>query len=215
MSRRSFRISVQAPRPTSAWALVTVASATLWMTQQLDAWVVAAQGLAILLSLWRRERPFAWQGSALALNFGMIAIVGVTIAVALRGEPSTIALAHFAALTQGLQLLDARPRHTEFLLVTMALFQVILASNLTDSVFFPPLLVAFVFATVWTLLVHTLRSEALEAGDPRGVSRAITPGLMRMTLIASSLSVVLALLLFITLPRLRSSVIQGASTIPQ
>ena len=33
-----------------------------------------------------------------------------------------------AALAQALQLLDARPRHTEFLLVTLALFQVILAS---------------------------------------------------------------------------------------
>ena len=102
----------------------------------------------------------------------MAGITLATIAVALRGEPSTIALAHFAALTQGLQLLDARPRHTEFLLVALALFQVVLAANLTDSVFFTPLLVAFVGSAVWTLLVHTLRSEAIEAGAPaRGDAR--------------------------------------------
>lgn len=209
MSRRTFRARVSAPRPTSAWVLVTVASATVWITQQLEPWAMALQALMILLSLWRRERPFAWQRSTAALNLGMIGIVGVTIAVALRGEPSTIALAYFAALSQGLQLLDARPRHTEFLLVTLALFQVILASNLTDSVFFPPLLVAFVFAAVWTLMVHTLRTEAIEAGDAPAVSRAITPGLLRMTLAASGLAVLLALLLFVTLPRLRSNVVKG------
>ena len=31
------------------------------------------------------------------------------------------------------------------------------------SVFCPPLLIAFLFCTVWTLIVHTLRSEALLA----------------------------------------------------
>jgi transglutaminase-like putative cysteine protease len=194
--------------------LVTVASATLWITQQLEPWVLVLQAGAILGSLARREQPFAWQQRALVLNSGMVAIVAATIAVGLRGGPSTIALAHFAALTQGLQLLDARPRQTEFLLVTLALFQVILASNLTDSVFFPPLLVIFVFAAVWTLLVHTLRSEAIEAGDPRGVSRAITPGLLHMTLVASGLSVLLALVLFVTLPRLRSSMVRAPSIAP-
>jgi transglutaminase-like putative cysteine protease len=214
VSRGSFRAQVEAPRPTSAWVLVTVASTTLWITQQLDAWAILIQAPVIGLSLWRRTRPFPWQQSAVLLNLGMIGIVAATTAVALRGEPSTIALAHFAALTQALQLLDARPRHTEFLLVTLALFQVILASNLTDSVFFPPLLMIFVCSTVWTLMVHTLRTEAIEAGDPRGVNRAITPGLLRITLAASGLAVLLALLLFVTLPRLRSSVIPGAGLGP-
>ena len=215
MSRRSFRARVEAPRPASAWVLVAVASATLWITRQLEPWVIALQATAIIASLLRREAPHAWQRSTLALNLGMFAIVGVTIHVALRGGPSTIALAHFAALTQALQLLDARPRHTEFLLVTLALFQVLLAANLTDSVFFPPLVVAFVFATVWTLIVHTLRTEAIEAGRPQGVQHAITPGLLRTTLVASGLSVLLALLLFPTLPRLRSSVVTGSSLAPQ
>ena len=106
MSRRSFRARVEAPRPTSAWVLVTVASATLWITQQLDLWAMLLQPAALLFSLWCRRRPFAWQRSGLVLNLSMIGIIGASIGVAFRGEPSTIALAHFAALTQGLQLLD-------------------------------------------------------------------------------------------------------------
>jgi len=214
VTRGTFRSRVEAPRPASAWVLVTVASATLWITQQVGLWAELLQVAALIASLLRRRDPFAWQKSGIALNLGMLGITLATIAVALRGDPSTVALAHFAALTQGLQLLDARPRHTEFLLVALALFQVVLAANLTDSVFFTPLLVAFVASAVWTLLVHTLRSEAIEAGDPREVTRAITPGLLRMTLVASALSVVLALALFVTLPRLRSSVITGSGVSP-
>jgi transglutaminase-like putative cysteine protease len=192
--------------------MVSVASAMLWITQQLDLWAVALQASALLASLRWRHHPHAWQRNFWALNLGMLGISLATIAVALRGEPSIIALAHFAALTQGLQLLDARPRRTEFLLTALALFQVVLAANLTDSVFFTPLLVAFVFATAWTLLVHTLHSEALEAGETREISRAITPGLLRTTLFVSGLSVLLAMLLFVMLPRLRTSAFTGPQT---
>jgi transglutaminase-like putative cysteine protease len=194
--------------------MVTVAGATLWITQQLDAWAVLAQAAALLVSLWRRDDPFPWQRSPIALNVGMLGIVVGTILVALRGEPSTIALAHFAATTQGLQLLDARPRRTEFLLVALALFQVILAANLTDSVFFTPLLIAFLFATVWTLIVHTLRSEALEACVDRELSATFTPALIRTTSLACLLAVAIAAVLFVTLPRLRSSVISGSGAGP-
>jgi transglutaminase-like putative cysteine protease len=189
--------------------MVTVASATLWITQQLEPWAIGAQALALLYSLRRRTDPHPWQRSPIALNVGMFAIAIGTIHVALRGEPSTIALAHFAATTQGLQLLDARPRRTEFLLVALALFQVVLAANLTDSVFFTPLLVAFLFATVWTLLVHTLRSEAAEAGVTPELTRALTPGLLRTTCFACLLSLLIAAVLFVALPRLRSSVLHG------
>jgi transglutaminase-like putative cysteine protease len=215
VSRRSFRFDVTDPRPSSAWALVTVASATLWITQQLAIWVVVIQVGFLLYTLAVRTNPRAWQRSGIALNIGMFFIVGVTIYVALQGGPSTIALAHFAALTQALQLVDARPRRTEFLLVALALFQVVLASNLTDSVFFPPLLVAFVFATVWTLIVHTLRSEALEASEMnQAVAHVVTPGLVKMTVFATAMSVLLALVLFVLLPRLRSSVVAGADIAP-
>ena len=214
MSRRNFRSSVEEPRPASAWAMVTVASATLWITQQLDLWAVGAQATALLVSLLRRTDPYPWQRSPIVLNVGMFGIVAGTIAVALRGEPSTIALAHFAATTQGLQLLDARPRKTEFLLVALALFQVVLAANLTDSLFFTPLLVAFLFATVWTLLVHTLRSEAAEAGVSPEVTRALTPSLLRTTGFACVLSLLIAAVLFVALPRLRSSVMHGPRTGP-
>ena len=215
MSRRAFRVDVADPRPASAWALVTVASATLWITQQLAPWVVAIQVGFLLYTLAVRSKPRAWQRSDIALNVGMFFIVGVTIYVALHGGPSTIALAHFAALTQALQLVDARPRRTEFLLVALSLFQVVLASNLTDSVFFPPLLVAFVFATVWTLIVHTLRSEALEASDMnQAVAHVVTPGMVKMTVFATAMSVLLALGLFVVLPRLRSSVVMGSDVAP-
>ena len=190
---------------------MSLASSTLWITQQLDPWIVALQALLLLYTLSRRTRPHVWQQSGIVLNVGMLAIVGVTIAIALRGEPSTIALAHFAALTQCLQLCDARPRRTEFLLVALALFQVVLAANLTDSVLFPPLVCAFLVATVWTLLVHTLRSEALEADRSHELPRTFTPGLFYTTLLASALCLVLAALLFVALPRLRSSALTGAS----
>ncbi len=211
MSRRNFRVAVRDPRPTSAWVMVGIASASLWITQQLDLWAILAQMVAIVVSLWRRLDPFPWQSNPWILNVGMFGITLGTILVALRGEPSTIALAHFAATTQGLQLIDARPRRTEYLLVALALFQVVLAANLTDSVFFTPLLIGFVFATVWTLLVHTLRSEALEAGQSHELVQAFTPGLLRTTLVASALSVVLAMVLFVTLPRLQSSVVRGTA----
>jgi len=214
MSRRSFRLDVAEARPVSAWVLVVVASATVWITEQLTPWVMAVQIGFLALSFALRTRPQPWQQHPIALNVGMFFIVAVTINVALRGGPSTISLAHFAALTQALQLVDTRPRRTEFLLVALALFQVVLASNLTDSVLFPPLLVAFVFAAVWTLIVHTLRSEALESGDRAAASQALTPGVLKMTLFATGMSVLLALVLFIVLPRLRSSVVTGSGMGP-
>ncbi|MEN8183761.1 MAG: DUF3488 and transglutaminase-like domain-containing protein [Myxococcota bacterium] len=209
MSRLEFRAAVEAPRPTAAWVMVAVAGATLWITRQLDLWAAVAQAALLLVSFALRVRPAPWQKSPAALNVGMLAIVVTTLHVALRGQPSTIALAHFAALSQGLQLLDARPRRSEFLLVALALFQVILAANLTDSVFFVPLLAAFVVATTWTLMVHTLRTEAAEAGMPDSVTAAITPGLARSTLLASGLSLALAMLFFLALPRMRTSMVQS------
>jgi transglutaminase-like putative cysteine protease len=189
--------------------MVSTASSTLWITRQLHPWALACQVIAIVASLTLRRRPHSWQQSAVALNLGMLAVVVATIAVAVGGEPAIVALAHFAALTQGLQLLDARPRRSEFLLVALALFQVLLASSLTDSVFFVPLLACFVVATAWTLIVHTLHTEALEAGMPSALPAALTPGLLRTTLLASAASIVLALLLFVLLPRMDSALTRG------
>lgn len=208
MSRMEFRATV-GDRPASAWMLVIVASAMLWITEQLQAWVIVVQVAAILLSLARRTNPWRWQGSPIALNIGMFGIAGTTILLALEGKPATVSLAHFASLSQGLQLLDSRPRKSEFLLVTLSLFQVILASNLTDSLMFPPLLVVFVFSAIWTLMVHTLKMEAMEAGISQAADKAITPGLRRMTLIASGGAIVLALILFAFLPRMRTSMLQS------
>jgi hypothetical protein len=206
---------VDTPRPLGALVMVGAASASLAATGQLAPWAVAAQVASLGAAFLLRERPQAWQRSPALLNGGLLAIAAVTLVLWLRGHAFIIALAHFATFTQGLQLLDARPRKSEFLLVALALFQLILASNLTDSVFFPALLVVFLLATVWTLLIHTLHAEALEAGDPLAASRVTTPGLLRTTLVASTLSVLLALAMFVVLPRMHSAVIRGGSLAPR
>ena len=207
MTRRAFRSAVEGPRPLGALVMVAAACATLDITGQMRPWALAWQALALGLAL--RRSPLAIQRSRVLLNALLSGCVAVAAGLWLRGAPPIVALAHFATLAQGLQLLDARPRKSEFLLVALALFQMILASNLTDSVLFPPLLVVFLLATVWTLLLHTLQVEALEAGDPLAASRVATPGLLRTTLLASTLSILLALVFFMVLPRMRPGVVRG------
>jgi hypothetical protein len=209
MSRRNFRGRVASPRPAAAWLMSIVASATLWITEQLPLWIVAVQLIAFGLSFATRDRPPAFRRSPLWLNVGMLGITTVTIRSALAGNPATVSLAYFSSLAQSLQLMDARPRRSEFLLVALALFQVILASNLTDSVFFPPLLVVFLGSVTWTLLVHTLRMEAAEAGDADAASTVLTPDLRRLAMVSTASCVLLALILFIALPRFRTQVISG------
>jgi transglutaminase-like putative cysteine protease len=203
MTRRAFREPIASARPGAALAMVALATGTLAVTGQIDPWALAAATVALLVAARFREQPRGWQRSAWVLNGGLAAVVGLSVALWARGELAAVALAHFAVLAQSLQLLDARPRRSEFLLVALSLFQVILAANLTDSAVFPILLVAFTVATVWTLLVHTLRAEALEAGQPEEASRALTGGLRRTITIASLACVALAILLFPLLPRLR------------
>jgi protein-glutamine gamma-glutamyltransferase len=209
VTRRAFRFAVDTPRPIAALLLVSIASLTLTMTGQLFLWCLIVQSAMLVAAVLLRERPMAWQRSPLVLNLAMATISLVTAWIAFDTAASLIALAHFATLAQGLQLLDARPRRSEFLLVALALFQVILASNLTDSVLFPPLLMAFLPTAVWTLLVHTLRTEAHEAGDPAAAGRVLTPGLLSVTLAASALSVLLGLALFLVLPRMGSGLVRG------
>jgi len=209
VTRRAFRSAVEAPRPLGALLMVLAASATLAVTGQIGPWALGAQAAALGTAFALRERPRPWQRSAPVLNTGLAALAGISLSLWLRGDLALVALAHFAMLAQGLQLLDARPRRSEFLLVALALFQVVLASNLTDSILFFALLIVFLLATVWTLLVHTLRAEALEAGDPLAASQVATPGLLRTTLVASTASVVLALVLFVVLPRMRAAVVPG------
>ncbi|MCR9093614.1 MAG: DUF3488 and transglutaminase-like domain-containing protein [bacterium] len=211
MTRREFRAEVDAPRPTAAWWMSLVASASLWLTEQLPFWVVGVQLVTYAVSYGTRDDPPAFRKSPVWLNVFMCGITTVTIRSALDGNPATISLAYFTSLAQGLQLLDARPRKSEFVLVALSLFQVVLASNLTDSVFFPPLLVVFLVTVTWTLLVHTLAIEAAEAGDPAAASRVITRDLRRTTILATIASLVLAGVLFVTLPRLKGNLMRGGS----
>jgi transglutaminase-like putative cysteine protease len=207
VTRLEFRVAVSSPRPRSALAMVGIASMTLAISGRIEAFALVLALAALCWGVFRGERPGAWQQNRWVLNGLLAACVTAGIAVAQAGRAPIVALAHFALLAQGLQLVDARPRRTEFLLVALAIFQVTLAANLTDSVLFPPLLVAFTIAAVWTLVVHTLRAEALEAGEPGAAQRALSRGLERTTLIASLCSVLLSLALFPLLPRVRSGAI--------
>lgn len=210
MSRREFRRRLESPRPASAWLMSLVASSTLWITEQIPFWMIGIQLTAFGVSFVTRLDPPAFRRSPIWLNIGMIGVTSVTIRSALSGNPATISLAYFTALAQALQLADARPRQSEFLLVALGLFQVVLASNLTDSVFFPPLLLIFLASVTWTLMVHTLRMEALESGDAGPAMALHAPELRRMTTLATALCLTLALLLFVALPRFRGHMVSGS-----
>ncbi len=192
------------PRPLASYAIVVVSAAALALTGQVSALVLAIHSVAVIVSLRLRNHPRAWQRNASVLNVGLLGSIGVALALWLRGDLALLALAHFTHLAQALQLLDARARRSDFLLVALALFQMVLAANLTDSIFFPPLLLAFLVATVWTLVVHTLWMETIAAGEAWSPQRAFAPRLLRTTLLASAGSVGLALVIFLFLPRLHS-----------
>ena len=192
------------PRPLSSFALVAVSDVALAATGELRPAAVAVHALALITSFALRQRPASWQRSGWVLNAALAGVAAAAAGLWLRGAMALVALAHFAHLALALQLLDARPRRSDFLLVALALFQMILAASLTDSLWFPPLLLAFVFTVVWTLVVHTLWMESLAAGEPWSRARAQAPGLLRTTLAASALSIVLAFAVFLVLPRIRS-----------
>lgn len=211
MRRREVRSAIEGPRPTAAWVMSLVATATLWISEQLPPWIIAIQGLAFSVSFFTRHDPPAFRRSAIWLNVFMAGITTATIRAALDGNPATISLAYFTALALGLQLLDARPRKSEFVLVALALFQVILASNLTDSVLFPPLVIVFLASVTWTLVVHTLSMEAIESGDPAALPATISPDLRRMTAIATAACLILAVVIFVLFPRLKTNLLGGGS----
>jgi transglutaminase-like putative cysteine protease len=204
MTRLAFRERVDSPRPRSAIAMVALATISLASTGQIAPPALLAAAIALTVATFSAEPAAAWRRSPWLLNLGLAGAMGAGLALWLHGTLAMVALAHFAVLAQGLQLLDARPRRSEFLLVALAVFQVILAANMTDSLLFPILLVAFTVSVVWTLIVHTLRAEALEAGEPEAARRVITTGLRRTVVFASLLMTLLALVLFPVLPRIRT-----------
>lgn len=211
MSRLTFRAALETPRPRSALALVVLASLTLAITGQVPLLVLALQAGALAAAAALRRDPRPWQRRGAWLNTGLAVSALLALTELLRGVAASVALAEFALLASGLQLLDARPRRSEFLLVALATFQVVLAASLTDSLLFPPLLMAFLPTCVWTLMVHTLRSEAIEAGDPAAARTVITRGLLGMTLAASAVSLVLALGMFLLLPRLHEGLVRAGT----
>jgi transglutaminase-like putative cysteine protease len=207
VTRLAFRTPVALPRPRAATLMVALATGTLALTQQILAPALAVATLALGFVALRGERHAPWRANAWLLNGALLVAICVAAALWLRGALAIVALAHFAVLVQALQLIDARPRRSEFLLVALAVFQVTMAANLTDSPWYPLLLVAFTVCCVWTLVVHTLRAEALEAGELGAAQRVLTTGLWRTTLLASLASVAFSALLFPILPRIRSGAI--------
>ena len=205
------------PRPVSSYALAAVASLSLAATGAIALPALLAQAFALAASLRLRTRPGRWQRSAIVLNVALLGIVLACLSSWIRGGLAIVAFAHFALLAQGLQLLDARPRRSDFLLVALGLFQMILAANLTDSLLFPLLLAVFVVAMVWTLVVHTLWVESLAAGETWSPERAFAPSLLRTTIAATLLSLVLAMVIFLVLPRVRSGALAkpGLMATPQ
>lgn len=204
MSRREFRVPLDVPRPAAALGMGASATATLAITGQIALPVLILAVACLILAGLGRERPRPLQRNGWALNAALGGIAAFGVAFWARGAVAMVALAHFAVLTQALQLLDARPRKSEFLLVALALFQVVLAANLTDSLLFPPLLVIFAVMAVWTLMVHTLRAEAIEAGEPAAAQQVLTRSLFAMTGVASLATIAIAIAIFPLLPRLRS-----------
>jgi transglutaminase-like putative cysteine protease len=184
--------------------MVALATTTLAISGQIAPWALAASALVLAYVALRGEAPASWRQSPWLLNAGLIACVGAGFALFASGALALVALAHFAVLAQALQLLDARPRPSEFLLVALAVFQVTMGANLTDSAWYPLLLVAFTVCCVWTLVVHTLRAEAIESGELAAAQRILSVGLWRTTLLASLGSVLFSALLFPLLPRVRS-----------
>jgi transglutaminase-like putative cysteine protease len=187
--------------------MVALGTGTLAITGQISPLALAAATLALGYVALRGEQHARWRTAAWVLNTALFACLALGVALWVRGALLIVSLAHFAVLAQALQLLDARPRRSEFLLVALAVFQVTIAANLTDSAWYPLLLVAFTICCVWTLVVHTLRAEALEAGELGAAQRVLTTGLWRTTLLASLASVAFSALLFPILPRIRSGAI--------
>ncbi len=211
MSRREFRVALDAPRPAAALVMGLAATSTLAVTGQVAPVVLGLAVVAIGAAALLREGPLGAQRNPWLLNAALGAIAAFSIALWVQGGLAIVALAHFAILTQALQLLDARPRKSEFLLVALALFQVVLAANLTDSLLFPPLLVLFAVTAVWTLLVHTLRAEAIEAGEPGAAQRVLSRQLFATVCTASLATVAIAIAIFPILPRVRSGAFLAGS----
>jgi len=204
MSRIEFRAPVSTPRPLGALLMVATATSMLGLTEQLAPWALALTAVAPFLGFGLLKRPMAWQRRPWLLNSLLAASAVLSLALYLNGAIAMVALAHFAVLTAWLQFFDIRPRKTEFLLVAIALFNVVLAANLTDSMLFPPLLLLFAVCAIWTLMVHTIRAEAHEAGDPAGGERALGHGLRGLTVVSSVATLLIALAIFPILPRVRS-----------
>jgi len=203
MSRKAFRVPVEGPLPLGVVLTAAIASVILGLSGALPAWILCLQAVAILATMLLRKKPMAWQSEALPFIAGSF-LVGLLCFIAYDGR-ILLSVGTAAMLFQALLLLNARPHRTRFPLVSLALIQVLVGSVLTTNVFYAIFLVLFLLGTLWTLLLHTLQAEAFESGDPESAYRVATPGLITMALGATLVTVLMAMPIFIVLPRMHTS----------
>jgi len=146
-------------------------------------------------------------------HVGLLGSIGFALALWLRGDLALLGARAFRASRAGAATARRARAASDFLLVALALFQMVLAANLTDSIFLP----AAAARVPGRDGVDGRGAHALD-GDDRGrrawsPQRAFAPRLMRTTLLASAGSVVLALVIFLFLPALHSGALLSSGAI--
>ncbi len=202
MSRKEFRVPVEGPLPLGAVLTAAMASVILGLSGALPAWILCLQAVAMLTTMILREKAMPWQSKALPFIVGSFG-VGLLCLITYDGR-ILITVGIAAMLFQALLLLNARPRRTRFPLVGLALTQVLVGSILTTNVFYAIFVILFLLGTLWTLLLHTLQAEAFESGDPESAFRVATRGLITMTLASTLVTVLMAVPIFVVLPRMHT-----------
>ena len=198
------------PRPLPGLVPSVVSGTALAATGHLGLPVLAVFAGALAGAAWAGARGVPGIRSGLLLNTALAGVLATCLLLVASGGHPLVALAHFTLGAGGLLLLDGRPRRSEYPLVSLSLFQVVLASSLTDSLLFPLLLAAYLLALVFALASHSVERAALEAGLPR-VDPGLRRGLLRPTLRASILALGVAAVLFALLPRLRAGAVLGGA----
>ena len=143
----------------------------------------------------RGSRRAAWQRSAWMLNVGLLARQRLRARACGCAARSRWSRSRTSRISRRPCSCSTRaPRRSDFLLVALALFQMVLAANLTDSVLLPAAAARLPGRDgVDAVVAHALDGGDRRPANPGSPQRAFTPRLLRTTLLASAASVALAL----------------------